>query len=49
MGSTIEDDREDPFSLLDDSDLEEAALVADSDDETDDSLDIYPNARTIVF
>ena len=36
MASTIEDDREDPFSLLEDSDVEEAALVLDSDDETDD-------------
>ena len=35
MASTIEDDREDPFSLLEDSDVEEAALVVDSDDETD--------------
>ena len=36
MASTIEDDREDPFSLLEDSDVEEAALVVDSDDEADD-------------
>ena len=40
MASTIEDDREDPFSLLEDSDVEEAALVVDSDDKTDDFLDI---------
>ena len=40
MASTIEDDREDPFSLLEDSDVKEAALVVDSDDETDDLLDI---------
>ena len=38
--STVEDDREDPFSLLEDSDVKEAALVVDSDDETDDLLDI---------
>ena len=38
--STIEDDRVDPFSLLEDSDVEEAALVVDSDDETDDLLDL---------
>ena len=36
IASTVEDDREDPFSLLEDSDVEEAALVVDSDDETDD-------------
>ena len=40
MASTIEDDREEPFSLLEDSDVEEAALVVDSDNETDDLLDI---------
>ena len=40
MASTIEDDREDPFSLLKDSDVEKAALVIDSDDETDDFLEI---------
>ena len=40
MASTIEDDTENPFSLLEDSDVEEAALVVDSDDETDDLLDI---------
>ena len=41
MASTIEDDREeDPFSLLEDSDVAEAAPVVDSDDETDDLLDI---------
>ena len=40
MTSTIEDDREDPFSLLENSDAEEAALVVDSDDETDYLLDI---------
>ena len=39
MASTTEDDREDPFSLLDDSDVEEAALV-DSDNETVHLLDI---------
>ena len=27
MASTIEDDREDPFSLLEDSDVDEAGLV----------------------
>ena len=40
MASTIEDDREDLFSLLEDSDVKKAALVVDSDDETDDLLDI---------
>ena len=40
MASTIEDDRENPLSLLEDSDVEEAALVVDSDDETDDLSDI---------
>ena len=40
IASTIEDDREDPFSLHEDSDVEEAALVVDSDNETDDLLDI---------
>ena len=53
MTSTIEDDseddREDPFSLLENSDVEEAALVVDSDDETDDLLDIYPNVKTSFF
>ena len=49
LASTIEDDREDPFSLLEDSDVEEAALVVDSDDETDDLLDIYPNVKTLFF
>ena len=40
MASTTEDDREDPFGVLKDSDVEEAALVVDSDDETNDLLDI---------
>ena len=39
MASTIEDNREDPLSLLEDSDVEEATLVVDSDDETDNLLD----------
>ena len=40
MTSTIEDDRENPFSLLEDSDVGEATLVVDSDEGTDDLLDI---------
>ena len=40
MASTSEDDREGPFSLPEDSDVEDAALVVDSEDETDDLLDI---------
>ena len=35
MASTVEHNREDPFSLLEDSDAEEAVIVVDSDNETD--------------
>ena len=47
MASRVEDDREDPFNSQEDSDVEEAALVVDSDKETDDLLDIYPNVKTL--
>ena len=49
MASTIEDNREDPLSLLEDSDVEEATLVVDSDDETDDLLDILNKRRDIIL
>ena len=35
MASLDEDDREDPFSLFENSDVEEAAIVVDSDKRTD--------------
>ena len=35
MASTVEDGRENSFSLLEDSDVEEATIVVDSDNETD--------------
>ena len=34
MANTIEDGREDSFSLLEDSNVEKTAIVADSDNET---------------
>ena len=40
MASTVEDGREDPFSLLEDSDVEKAVIVVDSDNKTDTLLDI---------
>ena len=40
MASIVEDDREDHFSLLEDSDVEKGAILVDSDNETDASLDI---------
>ena len=35
MASTVEDGREDPLSLLEDSDVEESSVVVDSDNDTD--------------
>ena len=40
MASTVEDGREDPFSLLENSDVEKAVVVVDSDIKTDTFLDI---------
>ena len=40
MACTVEDGREDPFSLLEDSDVEKAAIARDSENKTDALLDI---------
>ena len=40
MGSTVEDDKEDLSCLLEDSDVEEAAILVDSDNETNTLLGI---------
>ena len=40
MASTVEDGREDHFSLLEDSDVEKGAILVDSVNQTDALLDI---------